>query len=129
MNTSDERLVALFAAAKCAVAANAIDMGVASAITEAEVRAALRGLPEEPIHGDWEGFLDAAAKATDILYLADNAGEIVFEIADLTSPSDADRLPNGHTIVAEDGRVREFDRFGNQVWEYPVSWAVEVNRY
>jgi uncharacterized protein with ATP-grasp and redox domains len=69
----------LLAAATCSVAANAIDMGIASAITEAEVRAALRGLPEAPVHGDWEGFLEVAAKATDILYLADNAGEIAVD--------------------------------------------------
>jgi uncharacterized protein with ATP-grasp and redox domains len=69
----------LLAAAKCAVAANAIDMGVASAITEAEVRAALRGLCGEEVHGDWKGFLKAVADATDILYLTDNAGEIVVD--------------------------------------------------
>ncbi|PKN59219.1 MAG: hypothetical protein CVU56_01705 [Deltaproteobacteria bacterium HGW-Deltaproteobacteria-14] len=69
----------LRAAAICAVAANAIDMGVASAITDAEVRAALRGPPKEPVHGDWEGFLAAAAEAKDILYLADNAGEIAVD--------------------------------------------------
>jgi len=69
----------LLAATRCAVAANAIDMGVASAITDAEVRAALSGLRSEPVHGNWEGFLEAAARATDILYLADNAGEIAVD--------------------------------------------------
>ncbi len=69
----------LLAAARCAVAANAIDMGIASAITETDVRSALRGLTGEPVHGDWEGFLEAAVKATNILYLTDNAGEIAVD--------------------------------------------------
>jgi uncharacterized protein with ATP-grasp and redox domains len=70
----------LLAAARCAVAANAIDMGIASAITEAEVGIALRGLPEDQVHGDWGAFLDAAAGATDILYLADNAGRVTVAV-------------------------------------------------
>ena len=53
----------------------------------------------------------------------------VFELTGLSSPSDADRLPNGHTIVAENTRVREFDRHGNDVWQQEMTWAVEVNRY
>lgn len=59
----------------------------------------------------------------------DPAGNIVFTIEDLDSPSDADRLPNGHTLVAENSKVREFDRQGKVVWERAVMWAVEVNRY
>jgi uncharacterized protein with ATP-grasp and redox domains len=69
----------LLAAARCAVAANAIDMGIAAAITDAEVRAALGGLAGEATHGDWATFRGAAAAATDILYLADNAGEIALD--------------------------------------------------
>ena len=69
----------LLAAARFAVAANAIDMGVASALSESDIRAALRGLSTEAIHGDWDAFLAAAAAATDILYLADNAGEIAVD--------------------------------------------------
>lgn len=69
----------LLAAAKFAVAANAIDMGVASAITDDEVRKALRGTLGEPVHGEWTRFVDAAAEAKDILYLTDNAGEIAVD--------------------------------------------------
>jgi damage-control phosphatase, subfamily I len=69
----------LLAAAKCAVAANAIDMGVASAITDAEVRSALRGLPVEVFDGRWARFLEAVTESKDILYLADNAGEIAVD--------------------------------------------------
>ena len=59
----------------------------------------------------------------------DREGKVVFELSDLSSPSDADRLPNGNTIVAENTRVREFDRYGNEVWKKEMTWAVEVNRY
>jgi hypothetical protein len=59
----------------------------------------------------------------------DRDGKVVWELKDLSSPSDADRLPNGNTIVAENTRVREFDRRGNEVWRKEATWAVEVNRY
>jgi HEAT repeat protein len=59
----------------------------------------------------------------------DREGKVVWELQGLSSPSDADRLPNGHTIVAENTRVREFDRRGNEVWKKEMTWAVEVNRY
>ena len=59
----------------------------------------------------------------------DRNGKVVFELSGLSSPSDADRLPNGNTIVAENTRVREFDRHGNETWQKEMTWAVEVNRY
>jgi hypothetical protein len=55
----------LLAAAKLAIAANAIDMGVAAALSDADILEALHG--------------SAVAGATDILYLADNAGEIAVD--------------------------------------------------
>ncbi len=69
----------LLLAARCAVAANVIDLGVSPGITEAEVGAALRESVHEPVHGDWEWFRQATANARDILYLADNAGEIAID--------------------------------------------------
>ena len=59
----------------------------------------------------------------------DRDGKVVFELTGLSSPSDADRLPNGNTIVAENTRVREFDRHGTEIWQKEMTWAVEVNRY
>ena len=59
----------------------------------------------------------------------DRDGKTVWQLQGLSSPSDADRLPNGHTLVAENTRVREFDRRGNEVWKKEMTWAVEVNRY
>jgi hypothetical protein len=59
----------------------------------------------------------------------DPTGKTVMTFKDLSSPSDADRLPNGNTLVAENGWIREFDRRGREVWRKAITWAVEVNRY
>lgn len=69
----------LLAAAQLSIAANAIDLGAAAGLTEAEVLAALHGMPGGPFHCEGEEFRRAAADATDILYLADNAGEIAVD--------------------------------------------------
>jgi hypothetical protein len=59
----------------------------------------------------------------------DRDGAVVFELKNLSHPSDADRLPNGNTLVAENGMVREFDRSGTEIWRKEMTWAVEANRY
>lgn len=69
----------LLAAARLAVAANAIDLGTAAGLTEADVRVALNGSPDGPFDCDAERFREAVADAKDILYLADNAGEIAVD--------------------------------------------------
>jgi uncharacterized protein with ATP-grasp and redox domains len=69
----------LLAAVRCAIGANAIDLGVRGTIPEADVREALRGSPQEPVHGDLEEFRRALVDAREILYLADNAGEIAVD--------------------------------------------------
>jgi uncharacterized protein with ATP-grasp and redox domains len=69
----------LLAAAKCAVAANAIDMGGVASVTEDVVREALRGAPREPLCGHGGTFRETAGDAADILYLADNAGELAVD--------------------------------------------------
>ncbi len=69
----------LLAAAKLAVVANAIDMGVSSSITDDDVRRALCGASAVETFGDWVAFRAAAAKAEHILYLTDNAGEIAVD--------------------------------------------------
>ena len=53
----------------------------------------------------------------------------MWSLKGLSSPSDADRLPNGNTLIAENTRVREFDKVGLEVWKKEMTWAVEVNRY
>jgi uncharacterized protein with ATP-grasp and redox domains len=66
-------------AVRLAIAGNVIDMGVNGNITEADVRRSIQHALAEPFFGEWEGFCQAAAMARSILYLADNAGEIVFD--------------------------------------------------
>jgi uncharacterized protein with ATP-grasp and redox domains len=66
-------------AARLAIAGNIIDMGAVGDISLAGVRKAVRQAMTEPLDGDFAGFKAAAKKAGSILYLADNAGEIVFD--------------------------------------------------
>lgn len=67
----------LLAATRTAIVANAIDLGMYSSLSDDAVRAALLGASEQPLWGDWLGFHAAVEGATDILYLADNCGEVV----------------------------------------------------
>jgi uncharacterized protein with ATP-grasp and redox domains len=66
----------LMTAARLAIAGNTIDLGVNGNLTETEVYAAFERAFSEPLMGDLEAFRQAVAEAANILYLADNAGEI-----------------------------------------------------
>jgi len=66
-------------ALRLAIAGNVIDLGVNGGLTEDQARRAVAGAMDEPFHGDVEDFRQAVASADNILYLADNAGEIVFD--------------------------------------------------
>lgn len=69
----------LIAAAHIAIAGNIIDLGAKSGLQESDVLHAIEHAAEEPLEGDIEGFRNAVEKAESILYLGDNAGEIVFD--------------------------------------------------
>jgi hypothetical protein len=56
-----------------------IDMGVNGNLTESDVRRSVSQALTEPLAGEQNGFRQAVAEARSILYLADNAGEIVFD--------------------------------------------------
>ena len=66
-------------ALRLAIAGNVIDCGVTDEISEQDVVAALEKALREPIQGDLPAFRKAVQSARQILYLADNAGEIVFD--------------------------------------------------
>lgn len=66
-------------AVRLAIAGNVIDMGTAADVTESSLRQAINQALEEPLAGDHEEFYRALEGAASILYLADNAGEIVFD--------------------------------------------------
>lgn len=68
------------AAVKFAIAGNVIDLGVKTGLTESDIRAAIREAVDGYIDDDAvEDLRKTAMPAGDILYLADNAGEIVFD--------------------------------------------------
>jgi uncharacterized protein with ATP-grasp and redox domains len=66
-------------AVRMAVAGNVVDLGAKSGLTEAEIRAEIGALLTKPLEGNIRHFADTVAEATSILYLTDNAGEIVFD--------------------------------------------------
>jgi len=66
-------------ALRLAVAGNVIDLGVNSSVSPADLESAVRQAMTATIQGALEEFRKAAAEAHTILYLADNAGEIVFD--------------------------------------------------
>lgn len=76
VETSNDPLIS---AAHFAIAGNIIDLGVKSGLTEADVLHSIEHAAEEPLEGDLDAFRSAVEKADNILYLADNAGEIVFD--------------------------------------------------
>ena len=87
----------LWTAARLAIAGNVIDLGVNGDFTEEdllrEVHSALAG----PFAGPRKAFRREVERAENILYLADNAGEIVFDGLLL------DLLPPGRVTVAVRG--------------------------
>ncbi len=82
---------------RLAITGNVIDLGVKGHVGEAEVREAVEATLHEPFHGDVEDFRRAVHEAESILYLADNAGEIVFDRLLV------ERLPQGRVTVAVRG--------------------------
>ncbi len=64
---------------RLAIAANIIDFGPNGSLTPLDVLRELRGVLDEPFHADWQPYLAALATARRILYLTDNAGEIVVD--------------------------------------------------
>ncbi len=69
----------LEAATRLAIAGNVIDLGTKSGLTEEEVFGAVAGALDVPVAGDLPRFLAATRAARRILYVADNAGEIVLD--------------------------------------------------
>lgn len=67
-------------AARLAIAGNIIDFGVKNEVSEGELEATIDFcLSTELASGQVEAFREAVREAENILYLADNAGEIVFD--------------------------------------------------
>lgn len=85
------------AAVRLAIAGNVIDLGVNGGLTEEEALPAMNLALDLPVTGDVNALADAVRAARSILYLADNAGEIVFDRPLLSA------LPAGRVTVAVRG--------------------------
>ncbi len=66
-------------AVRLAIAGNVIDMGVNSGLLDTQVTDAIDHALNAPLSGDVEALARAVAEAGRILYLADNANELVFD--------------------------------------------------
>lgn len=67
----------LMTAAHIAIAGNIIDLGAKSGIETAHIMDSFQQAVDKDLTGDIAAFKDAVSRAERILYLADNAGEIV----------------------------------------------------
>ena len=69
----------LEAAVRMAIIGNLLDAGAKTQLDESAVRAAFEDALTAPLRGSVEAFARAIRQARQILYLADNTGEIVFD--------------------------------------------------
>ena len=67
------------AAVRVAIGGNLLDVGAKTQIAAEDLPAHLETIWTQPLRGDVEGLFREADRAHCILYLADNAGEIVFD--------------------------------------------------
>jgi uncharacterized protein with ATP-grasp and redox domains len=91
----------LMTAVRLAIAGNVIDMGVNGNVTESDVRRSIDQALAEPFIGDGNRFQQAVIEAGSILYLADNAGEIVFDrlLIEQLSPARVTLAVRGAPII------------------------------
>ena len=91
----------LLMAARLAITGNIIDLGFNGHLTEADVHEAVRKAFTEPFYGEMETFREAVEKARSILYLADNAGEIVFDqlLIEQLSPDRVTLVVRGGPVI------------------------------
>ncbi len=85
-------------AARLAIAGNVIDSAIHNELDHAGVEEAVRHALSAPLTGDPAAFQEAVASSRDILYLTDNAGEIVFDRLLI------ERMPLEKVTVAVRGR-------------------------
>ncbi len=87
------------AAVRLAIAGNIIDLGAKSGLTEDEARQTASTALEQPLIGALSELREAVSRARRILYLCDNAGEIVFDRVLIG------QLPRGAVTVAVRGHA------------------------
>jgi len=84
-------------AVRLAIAGNIIDFGITASLTEATVRETMERALREPLIGSVDSLGRQAERADEVLYLTDNAGEIVFDRVLIET------LPAGKVTVAVKG--------------------------
>lgn len=84
-------------AVRLAIAGNVIDLGANGGVRESDIKRSLSQSLSDPFVGDLNSFRTAISEAGEILYLADNTGEIVFDRLLV------ERLPAGRVAVAVRG--------------------------
>lgn len=87
------------AAVRLAIAGNVIDLGAKSGLSEQRVRELAAAALDQPVVGELSALQRAAGGARRILYLCDNAGEIVFDRVLIQ------QLPRGRVTVAVRGQA------------------------
>lgn len=84
-------------AVRLAIAGNIMDLGAKSGLSESEIQVSIAQSMYEPLDGNIKEFVTAVEDAQNILYLTDNAGEIVFDRLLI------ERLPREKVTVAVRG--------------------------
>jgi uncharacterized protein with ATP-grasp and redox domains len=84
-------------AVRLAIAGNIIDLGAKSGLDESQIRREIAASLDAPFVGDVRSFAEAIAASDKILYLTDNAGEIIFDRLLI------ERLPREKVTVAVKG--------------------------
>ena len=103
----------VWTAARLAIAGNLIDLGVSGKFSEEDLLRDLHDALDGPFAGPREAFLKEVEGAERILYLADNAGEIVFDglLIDRLSPERVTLAVRG-TPVLNDATLADAETAG-----------------
>ena len=104
IEAASDRLVM---AMRLAIAGNVIDLAMNGNVTESDVRRSVSQALTEPFAGEQNGFRQAVTEARSILYLADNAGEIVFDrlLIEQLSPARVTLAVRGGPIINDATRA------------------------
>lgn len=106
----------LLAATRLAIAGNVIDSGVKSRLTEDEVLKSIESSYSEELAGNADEFIREISLAKKILYIADNAGEIIFDrlLIEKIGPERVTLAVRGFPVIndatIDDARIAGLDK-------------------
>lgn len=95
------------AAVRIAIAGNLLDAGAKSRIGIDALPEIIESVWSRPLHGDIEALFETATNARNILYLADNAGEIFFDrlLIEMLPPGKVSLCVRGAPIINDATRA------------------------